>query len=120
MCLECAAAQEEALRTQSDAARRRREAAEAAATPEERVVMYAAKKDRARALQKQEVRLSDQAKEVPAPELWHIWRNRWALPSGPGCCLHAACTGHAWVHGVAACWQGRIVGRRRRCLAAHV
>ena len=50
--------QEEALRAQSNAARRRKEAAEAAATPEERVVMYAAKKDRARALQKQEARLS--------------------------------------------------------------
>lgn len=50
-------AQEEALKAHADSARRRREAAEAAATPEDRVVMYAAKKDRAKVLQKQEVRL---------------------------------------------------------------
>ncbi len=43
------------LKEHADAARKRAEAAEAAATPEERVVLYAAKKEQARQLQKQEV-----------------------------------------------------------------
>ena len=48
-------AQEEMLNKQAEAARKRREAAEASATPEERVVLYAAKQERAKLLQKQEV-----------------------------------------------------------------
>ena len=48
--------QEEVLKEHADTARRRKEAAEAAATPEERVILYAAKKDAAKELQKQEVR----------------------------------------------------------------
>lgn len=47
--------QEEALKEHAELARRRKEAAEAAATPEERVVLYAAKKEQAKQLQKQEV-----------------------------------------------------------------
>ena len=43
------------LNKQAEAARKRREAAEASATPEERVVLYAAKQERAKLLQKQEV-----------------------------------------------------------------
>ncbi|KAK9917709.1 hypothetical protein WJX75_007409 [Coccomyxa subellipsoidea] len=45
---------EEVLKEHADTARRRKEAAEAAATPEERVILYAAKKDAAKELQKQE------------------------------------------------------------------
>ena len=48
-------AQEEMLNKQAEAARKRREAAEASATPEERVILYAAKQERAKLLQKQEV-----------------------------------------------------------------
>jgi hypothetical protein len=51
-----ARAQEEILKEHADSARRRKEAAEAAATPEERVALYAAKKQEAKQLQKQEVR----------------------------------------------------------------
>jgi hypothetical protein len=47
--------QEEVLKEHADSARKRKEAAEAAATPEERVVLYAAKKDAAKELQKREV-----------------------------------------------------------------
>ena len=43
------------LNKQAEAARKRREAAEASATPEERVALYAAKQERAKLLQKQEV-----------------------------------------------------------------
>ena len=47
--------QEGILKEHLDSARRRQEAAEAAATPDERVLLYAARKEQASALQKQEV-----------------------------------------------------------------
>ncbi|BDA48376.1 hypothetical protein COCOBI_12-0540 [Coccomyxa sp. Obi] len=45
---------EEVLKEHADSARRRKESAEAAATPEERVLLYAARKDAAKELQKKE------------------------------------------------------------------